>query len=165
MYGGGKMPYDTRRYRYHRQDAMNPVPDKELPAGEAATRFRPRPWQELLTPQDVEAWIEEHNRCMQEHIGAHETGYGICFTLAEGGNIFMQTSADAVILDLEPEARWVTPLIVAATQSPEPVGQIWILPDDKLIQLVVGLSSLVASTTLVSGHHFGSRNRKMTASR
>jgi hypothetical protein len=36
-----------------------------------------------------------------------------------------------------------------------------VLPEDKLIQLIVGLSSLVASTTLVSGHKFGSRNRKM----
>lgn len=158
------MPYDTRRHRLNLQDAMNPVPENESSASEAAPRFRPRPWEALLTPQDVEAWIEEHNRSLQEHIGAHESGYGICFTLAEGGNIFLQTSGDAVILDLEPEARWVAPLIMAATQSPEPAGQVWVLPDDKLIELVVGLSSLVASTTLISGHNFGSRNRKMTAS-
>jgi hypothetical protein len=35
-----------------------------------------------------------------------------------------------------------------------------VLPDDKLVQLIIGLSSLVASTTLVSGHYFGSRGRK-----
>ncbi len=114
---------------------------------------------------DVEVWIEEHNQSMMQHIGPQETGYGVCFTLAEGGNIYMQTSADAVILDVESDAQWVAPLIVAATGCAEPQGQLWILPDDKLVQLIVGLSSLVASTTLVSGHQFGSRNRKMGYSR
>jgi hypothetical protein len=158
MYGRAEMPYDTRRRRSLRQDAMNRTPPEE------PQRFRPVPWTALLTPQDVEAWIDEHNRSMQEHIGAQETGYGVCFTLAEGGNIFMQTSGDAVILDVEPDANWVAPLIMAATACLAPAGQIWVLPDDKLIQLIVGLSSLVASTTLVSGHDFGSRNQKMSAS-
>lgn len=137
---------------------MIPDPHNDSPA---APRFRPRPWVHLETAQDVEAWIDEHNRSMQEHIGPRETGYGVCFTLAEGGNIYLQTSADAVILDVEPDARWVAPLIVAATQVAEPAAQLWVLPDDKLIQLIVGLSSLVASTTLVSGHAFGSRKRKL----
>jgi len=128
-------------------------------------RFRPRPWIALETPQDVEAWIDEHNRSMMEHIGPQETGVGVCFTLAEGGNLFLQTSADALILDVEPDALWVAPLIMAATQSPQPASQLWILPDDKLIQLIVGLSSLVASTTLVSGHNFGARSRKQHYSR
>ena len=123
-------------------------------------RFRPCPWTALQTAQDVEAWIDEHNRSMMEHIGPQETGVGVCFTLAAGGNLYLQTSADAVILDVEPDAHWVTPLIEAATQTDEPPSQLWILPDDKLIQLIVGLSSLVVSTTLVSGHNFGSRSRK-----
>ena len=135
------------------------------PASDAAPRFRPRPWIALETPQDVEAWIDEHNRSMMEHIGPQETGVGVCFTLAEGGNIFLQTSGDAVILDVEPDAQWVAPLIMAATQSEQPPAQLWILPDDKLIQLIVGLSSLVASTTLVSGHNFGARSRKQPYSR
>ncbi|MES2320123.1 MAG: hypothetical protein V4631_21815 [Pseudomonadota bacterium] len=135
------------------------------PSSDAAPRFRPRPWIELHTAQDVEAWIDEHNRSMMEHIGPQETGVGVCFTLAAGGNLYLQTSADAVILDLEPEAQWIAPLIMAATQSAEPASQLWILPDDKLIQLIVGLSSLVASTTLVSGHNFGARSRKLGYSR
>lgn len=130
-----------------------------------APRFRPVPWTALETPQDVEAWIDEHNRSMMEHMGPQETGVGVCFTLAEGGNIFLQTSGDAVILDVEPDAQWVAPLIMAATQSEAPPSQLWILPDDKLIQLIVGLSSLVASTTLVSGHNFGGRSRKLAYSR
>jgi hypothetical protein len=127
----------------------------------ARPRFRPRPWIQLETPQDVELWIDEHNQSMQELIGPQETGYGVCFTLAPGGNIFMQTAGDAVMLDVEPEAAWVAPLIVAATGAEPPAGQLWTLPEDKLIQLIVGLSTLVESTTLVTGHRFASRNRKM----
>lgn len=161
MYGGGKMPYDTRRRRLLSRNAMNQESSPESPAKEAvAPRFRPVPWIHLETPQDVDAWIDEHNRSMQEHIGPQETGYGVCFTLAAGGKLYLQTSADAVILDIEPDAAWVAPLIMAATETAQPQAQLWVLPDDKLIQLIIGLSSLVASTTLVSGHHFGSRGRK-----
>jgi hypothetical protein len=135
---------------------MNPdFPPADVPA----PRFRPVPWTALETPQDVDLWIDEHNRSLLEHIGPQETGYGVCFTLAEGGNIFLQTSADAIILDVEADAAWVAPLIVAATGVEAPVSQIWVLPDDKLIQLIIGLSSLVASTTLFTGHAFGSRKR------
>ena len=128
-------------------------------------RFRPCPWIHLQTPQDVEAWIDEHNRSMMEHIGPQETGVGIRLTLSMGGDIYLQTTGDAVILDVEPDAHWVTPLIEAATGFEEPRGQMWVLPDDKLIQLIVGLSSLVASTTLVTGHHFSAKQRKSSYSR
>jgi hypothetical protein len=122
-------------------------------------RFRPRPWVPLETPQDVELWIEEHNQAMQELISPKETGVGICFTLAVGGNITMQTAADAVILDVEPDAEWVAPLILAATGAEAPKGQVWILPSDRLVQLILGLSTLVDSTILVTGHNFGARAR------
>ena len=122
-------------------------------------RFKPVPWQGLESPADVELWIEEHNLSLQQHIGKNETGYGVCFTLAEGGNITMQTHEDAIQLDVDDEASWVTPLISAATGVEAPRGAYWLLPADKLIQLVIGLSSLVASTTLVVGHRFGSRSQ------
>lgn len=138
--------------------------DTTQPPG-AAPRFRPRPWIDLQTPQDVEAWIDEHNQSMMENIGPQETGVGVCFTLTEGGNIYLQTTGDAVVLDVDPDAQWIAPLIMAATQTPAPPAQLWILPDDKLTQLIVGLSSLVASTTLVSGHNFGARSRKVQYSR
>lgn len=124
-------------------------------------RFRPRPWIHLETPQDVELWVDEHNHAMQELIRPQETGYGICFTLAEGGNVYMQTAEDAVVLDVEPDASWIAPLIVAATGAEQPPGQYWVLPADRLVQLIIGLSSLVASTTLVVGHRFGSHGRRM----
>ena len=132
--------------------------------GDATTppRFRPVPWMVLETPQDVELWIDEHNQSLQEHICPQETGYGVCFSLAAGGNIYMQTSGDAVMLDVEADAQWVAPLIMAATGGVEPAGQLWVLPEDKLVQLIIGLSSLVASTTLISGHKFGARNRTMS---
>jgi hypothetical protein len=136
---------------------MNSPNDPQRP------RFRPRPWTPLETPQDVELWIEEHNQAMRELIGPQETGCGVCFSLAVGGNIYMQTTGDAVILDVEPEAAWVAPLIEAATGAGQPHGQIWVLPEDRMVQLIVGLSSLVESTLLVSGHPFGVGKRRILA--
>jgi hypothetical protein len=126
-----------------------------------APRFRPVPWSGLETPADVELWIEEHNQALQQHIGKHETGYGVCFTLAEGGEIYLQTTQDGtLILDVTPEAAWVSPLIMAAARTSEsPPGSMWVLPDDKLVQLMIGLSGLIASSMLVVGHNFGLRRR------
>lgn len=123
-------------------------------------RFKPRPWTPLETPQDVELWIDEHNAAMQDAFKPQETGVGIRFTLAEGGDLYMQTTADAIILDVEPDAAWITPLIEAVTGAEQPPGQFWVLPDDRLVQLILGLSTLVQSTTLVSNHNFGSQGRR-----
>ena len=123
----------------------------------AQPRFRPVPWTALETPADAELWIAEHDLALQEHVGKNETGYGVCFTLAAGGDIFMQTSDDAIVLDITPDAEWVAPLIAAVSQAEPPKGSMWILPADKLVQLILGLSTLVASTTLVVGHNFGRR--------
>lgn len=123
----------------------------------AKPRFRPVPWTALETPQDVELWIAEHDLALQEHVAKQETGYGVCFSLAEGGEIYMQTTEGAVILDVTPEADWVEPLLCAVAAMEPPKGSLWVLPDDKLVQLILGLSSLIASTTLVVGHHFGRR--------
>lgn len=131
------------------------------PHDEARPRFRPVPWTALESPGDVELWIEEHNLALKEHIGPNETGYGVCFTLAEGGTIHMQTSADgAIILDVDAEAAWVSPLIAAVAQAEPPAGSMWVLPDDKLIQLIMGLSSLIATSILVVGHNFGRGQRR-----
>lgn len=126
----------------------------------AQPRFRPRPWTHLETPQDVELWIDEHNQALQELVKPTETGVGIRFTLAEGGDVLMQTTGDAVLLDVEPDAAWIAPLISAATGAEPPRGQVWILPDDRLVQLILGLSTLVLQTTLVVGHPFSTRARR-----
>jgi hypothetical protein len=123
-------------------------------------RFRPCRWVDLRTPSEVELWIDEHNRSMQENMRAGESACGVCLALTEGGDIFLQTSVDgAVMLDVTSDAQWVAPLICAATQTEAPGSSLWILPDDKLIQLVLGLSSLIATSTLVVGHNFGLRQR------
>jgi hypothetical protein len=124
-------------------------------------RFRPVPWTPLETPQDVELWIEEHNQAMQELIKPQETGVGVRFTLAPGGDVYLQTAGDAVLLDVEPDAGWITPLIMAATGAEQAAGQVWVLPDDKLVQLLLGLSTLVESTLIVTGHNFGKHGRRV----
>ena len=130
-------------------------------------RFRARSWEHLETPSDVELWIAEHNQSMQENIALTETGCGICFSLSEGGQVFLQTGSDgAVILELTAEAQWIAPLISAAARVAPPVpGSLWILPDDTLIQLVLGMSSLIATSMLVVGHRFGSRGSKTPVKR
>lgn len=124
-------------------------------------RFRPVPWSGLETLADVELWIEEHNQALQQHIRPNESGYGVCFTLAEGGEIYLQTTQDGhLVLDVTEEASWVAPLIMAAARVQEaPAGRLWVLPDDKLVQLMIGLSGLIASSILVVGHNFGLRRR------
>jgi hypothetical protein len=124
-------------------------------------RFRPVPWTPLETPQDVELWIAEHNQAMQELIKPQETGVGVRFTLAAGGDVYLQTTADAVILDIDPEASWIAPLVMAATGAEQPSGQFWMLPDDKLVQLMLGLSTLIESSMIVTGHNFGKYGRRL----
>jgi len=124
-------------------------------------RFRPVPWTPLETPQDVELWIAEHNQAMQELIKPQETGVGVRFTLAAGGDIYLQTTADAVILDIDPEASWIAPLVMAATGAEQPSGQFWVLPDDKLVQLMLGLSTLIECSMIVTGHNFGKYGRRL----
>ena len=87
--------------------------------------------------------------------GNYVSGYGICFGLAHGGDIFMHTTSDGdVLLDVTPDAAWVAPLITAATQVEAPSSSIWALPGHTLTQLVLGLSSLIVSTRMVLQHDF-----------
>jgi hypothetical protein len=120
-----------------------------------------RPWIVLKTTYDVEAWIDHQNRAIQQLINSNKSsGWGICFGLSEGGEIFLHTTSEGdVLLDVMPEAGWVAPLISAATQVEMPAGQIWALPGDKLTQLVFGLSSLIATTRLVADHNFSVKKR------
>jgi hypothetical protein len=129
--------------------------------GSERPRFRPVPWTPLETPQDVELWIAEHDQTMQELVKPQETGVGVRFTLAPGGDIYLQTAGDAVLLDVEPDAGWIAPLIMAATGAEQPAGQVWVLPDDRLVQLLLGLSTLVESTLIVTGHNFGKHGRRV----
>ncbi|MDB5854263.1 MAG: hypothetical protein JWR22_2304 [Herminiimonas sp.] len=134
------------------QDSQDPSHDVAADEIEEATRAR---WNDLKTQQDAEAWIQQLDQSLQRSVNrANASGYGVCFWLDHGGQIFMHTSVDAVLLDVTPEAQWAAPVITAATGIEAPRSQIWTLPDDKLTQLVLGLNSLVGSTTIVANHKY-----------
>ena len=115
-----------------------------------------RPWIDLKTTYDVETWIDHYNRDLQRAVEKkNASGYGICFQLAAGGEIYMHTTPDGdVLLDVMPEAEWIAPLITAATHVDAPPSQIWNLPGHALTQLIFGLSSLIVSTRIVLQHDF-----------
>lgn len=114
-----------------------------------------RPWIHLTTTYDVEAWIDQYNWDLQRFIKQpNAKGYGVCFRLDHGGEIYIHSTEGTLMLDVTPEAEWVVPVIVAATGAEAPHSQIWALPDDKLTELVLGLSSLIASTKMVASHHY-----------
>ena len=115
-----------------------------------------RPWIVLGTTYDVEAWIDSYNRDLQRAMTRpNARGYGICFRLIHGGDIYLHTDQEGnVLLDVTHEAEWVAPLIAAAAGVEPPGMQIWALPGDALTQLILGLSSLIASTRIVLDHDF-----------
>lgn len=116
-----------------------------------------RPWIVLNTSYDVEAWIDNYNWDLRRWLEGQKNtnGYGICFYLAAGGEIYMHTTPDGdILLDVTPEAEWVAPVITAATGVAAPLSQIWALPGDVLTQLVLGLSSLIGATQIVLQHDF-----------
>jgi hypothetical protein len=118
-----------------------------------------RPWIHLTTTYDVEAWIDRYNWDLQRFIkDPYAKGYGVCFRLDHGGEIYMHSTEGAILLDVTPEAEWVAPVIVAATGVAAPGSQIWTLPDDKLTELVLGLSSLIATSRMVAHHRYKSRH-------
>lgn len=126
--------------------------DSELP-----DEPKERPWIDLKTTYDVEAWIDNYNRDLQRLLveKKNAAGYGICFCLEAGGEIYMHTTQDGdVLLDVTPAAEWVAPLITAATHVPTPSTQIWALPGHTLTQLVFGLSTLIVSTRIVLQHDY-----------
>ena len=121
-----------------------------------------RPWIHLKTTYDVEAWIDNYNRDLQRTIEKKNApGYGICFTLAEGGDIYLHTTPEGeILLDVTPDAEWAAPLISAASCVPAPPSQIWALPGETLTQLVMGLSPLIGSTRIVPEHDYRIRKNR-----
>ncbi|MBS0308015.1 MAG: hypothetical protein JSS58_03505 [Proteobacteria bacterium] len=123
-----------------------------------------RPWIVLQSSYDVEAWIDNYNWDLRRLIDKSDkpgiAGYGICFCLTHGGEIYLHTTPDGeVLLDVTPEATWVVPVITAATGVSAPAGQVWSLSGEVLTQLVLGLSTLIDATRLVKQHDY--RIRKL----
>ena len=123
---------------------------------DCAAELPERPWIVLKTSYDVEAWIDNYNHELRRAIvKANVPGYGICFRLQHGGDIYLHTDYEGnILLDVTPEAEWVAPLITATTQVEAPSAQIWSLPGHTLTQFVLGLSPLIAATRLVLRHDF-----------
>jgi len=117
------------------------------------------PWSDLATIAEVELWIAQYDQTLQQHIGkSPSAGHGVCLQLAAGGAIYLHTTGDGdIIVDLEPDAAWVAPVITAATRAPAPPGQLWVLPGDVLTQLIFGLNPLIVSSRLVLDHRFRAR--------
>lgn len=129
--------------------------------------LKPVPWVHLLTPYEAEAWIENFNRDLQQCVPeGNASGYGVCFSLIHGGDIFLHTTQEGeVLLDVTADAQWAAPVVAAAVNVAPPDGQIWHFSDDKLIQFVLGLSSLVASATMVLRHDFHWKKKRITPDR
>lgn len=113
-----------------------------------------RPWIALATTYDVEAWIDSYNRDLQQVVKKDSTkGYGICFCLELGGEIYLHTTQEGdILLDVTEDAAWIAPVITASTGVTAPASQVWTLPGDKLTQLVLGMSALIAATRIVVSH-------------
>lgn len=134
----------------------------------AVTEDRWHPWIFLQNEMEAEAWLQLHNAELQQQIlGEKDTtkavtyqlpihqGQGICFQLALGGEIYCHTNGDGdILLDVSEEAIWCYPVITACTNTPAPQGRIWLLRGDVLIQLILGLNSLIAQSRLVLKHRF-----------
>ena len=126
------------------------------PDQESADVQATRPWIVLSTTYDVEAWIDNYNRDLQQAVKKDNTkGYGICFCMEHGGEIYLHTNSEGdILLDVTDDAAWIAPVISAATGVAAPTTSIWALPGDTLTQLILGLSSLISATRIVVSHQF-----------
>lgn len=113
-------------------------------------------WISLENAEAVEQWLDDRNRELQQLVGRRmSAGQGICFSLSLGGECYLHTNSDGdILLDVTKEAAWVTPVIAAATQTEPPKGSVWLLPNNVLAQLVLGLNSLIQSNRLVLTHSY-----------
>jgi hypothetical protein len=123
---------------------------------------RQRPWIVLTNTYDVEAWIDQYNRSLRKLVTSPTAvGYGICFHLTHGGEIFMHTSPEGIILlDVTEEAMWIAPVIIAATGVAAPQSRIWQLPGETLTQLIIGMSSLIQATSFIPSHDFKLKKKR-----
>ncbi|MFZ6754998.1 hypothetical protein ACO0KY_16630 [Undibacterium sp. Dicai25W] len=135
----------------------------EFPADETAgtvskTEYllREHAWVSLENVNDVEAWLDLHDRELQQITGKNpQAGYGVCFHLLHGGEIYLHTNSDGdILLDVTPDAAWAEPVLTAVTRVALPRGQIWLVPGQVLVQLILGLNSLIAGSRLVLQHAY-----------
>lgn len=128
----------------------------ETRPSDSSRALQEHPWISLETIQDVEAWMDLQHRELQQVLGSKQAnGQGICLTFLHGGELYLHTNSDGdVLMDLTAEAQWVVPALSAVTGHAAPRGQVWRLPGHVLIQLILGLNTLVASSRLVLKHQY-----------
>lgn len=124
--------------------------------------FQERSWIKWESTYEIEAWIDHYNRDLQRAINDPNkaSGYGICFILEAGGEVYLHTMSEGIVLlDVPPDAEWIAPVLTAITREEAPNSRIWMIPVEKLTQLIMGLSSLIKSTKMVRNHDFGFKNK------
>lgn len=116
--------------------------------------LRERPWIKWESTFEIDAWIDSYNRDLRNLLkDPRAKGYGICFILEAGGEIYLHTMPEGVVLiDVPPEAEWISPILTTIIQTEAPKSQIWTMPVDKLTQLIFGLNSLIKATRMVLNH-------------
>jgi hypothetical protein len=122
-----------------------------------------RPWIALESREEIEAWIARLDRELQQHERErirhtedgvvqreHARSHGVRLFLQHGGNLRLHTNPDGdILLEVSRDADWVAPLIAAATGISGPRGSAWLLPAERLVELITGLNSLVEAEQLV----------------
>lgn len=138
----------------------------EAPKPDTEVEPQAHAWSRLQSQQEIEAWIDRLNHELQQlararnpaAVPAYGRGDGVCLRLTHGGEISLHTNPDGdILLDLSNDAGWVAPLIVAASGVQPPRGALWTIPGDRLIELIMGLNSLIESERLVLRHTSGTR--------
>ena len=137
-------------------------PPNDIPNDSSFTEeMTERPWIRLTNTHDVEAWINNYDWDLRRYAERTKaTAIGICFGLAHGGDIILQTTSEGdVLLDVTQDAQWVTPVITAATGVDASASQIVQLPSDVLTQLIFGLSGLIATCKPAINHPFNMKKK------
>jgi len=120
-----------------------------------------RAWIALDGVDDAEVWIANSNLELNFYLEEDRNaglpnGQGICFELELGGEIYIHTTSEGMILlDVTEAADWTTPILSACTGAKPARGRIWVLPENTLVQLILGLNSLISSYKIVLQHQYG----------
>ena len=117
-----------------------------------------RPWQPLEGVDDAEVWVANSNlelNYLLEQQGGMPDGQGICLTLTLGGEIYVHTTSEGMtLLDVTDDAAWAAPIIAACTSAAAPRGQLWVLAENSLVPLILGLNPLIECYQIVLSHAF-----------
>jgi len=83
-----------------------------------------RPWTLLNGVDDAEVWVANSNLELnyfleQDRNAGMPVGQGICFNLSLGGDVYLHTTSEGMILlDVTEEADWVRPILCKTGQGP-----------------------------------------------